>query len=730
MRTFVQAAPGTTRSCIGCHEHKFTASKTTDAFPGILQSAPSQLEPESWGSGFMDYASMVQPILDRRCVRCHGGEEGIAGGMDLSGGWTEHFNISYENLTNRSSTQLIAHWISGIDCMNGTALWSAQIFPPRSHGSGAAPLAEVLVSGHEGQIPDLTRPERDLLMAWIDSNGLYYGTWNRTDSGCALACWATMKSALASEMQRAGCLQCHGQNGQLTYFENDWVNLETPELSRILRAPLGVAGAGLGLAWCRDRQVTADRQRLHLLWNGYAHAVQPPDAFTRHELVRPDRGGQPVTPFAANDDPHYQAMLAIIRDAREAATAVPRVDMPGALVLPGSCRLLLPPELPEARIQLSASVDRDGAVSLDWDNSAQWLGLEFEVHRSDQPSFTPNPQTLVAHTPLSSHVDWEAPAGPQYYGVRAVSGTRVGDVTYANVDIPPPSPPAAPLDLHVVTASGAVRLKWHTPTGYVAGYHVYRTDAETETFTRLTSQPHRQTTFADFQVETGKRYRYLVRSLSRRNVESNPSESVEAAPSVITEPVFEAPLRESLDATLCSGESTAGHTTGPATLVDGTALDLSQGGHVTYAHDSCFELVQPLTISCCVKFDAPGTMPVVLSCGAWGQEGWFLQSIGGRWRWYVGGINCDGGSPAVGSWIHVVATFDGENARLFENGRLVAQQTGAFNTAIWPGDLFVGQYSGPASAYQVHGLIKDVKIYHRVVGEAEIQQAAAAALEQ
>ena len=65
--------------------------------------------------------------------------------MDLSGGWTEHFNISYENLVNRRETQLIAYWIAGIDCMNGTAFWSSQLFPPRSHGSGAAPLAKLLV---------------------------------------------------------------------------------------------------------------------------------------------------------------------------------------------------------------------------------------------------------------------------------------------------------------------------------------------------------------------------------------------------------------------------------------------------------------------------------------------------------------------------------------------------------------------------------------------------------
>jgi hypothetical protein len=170
MRTFVQASPGTTRSCIGCHEHKYSTSSSAADLANLVGRQPDRLQPESWGSGYVDFPSRVQPVLDKHCVRCHGGPEGIAAGMDLSGGWTEHFSISYENLANRRETQLIAYWIAGIDCMNGTAPWSAQIFAPRQHGSGAAPLADLLVEGHEGYMPDMTRTERDLLMAWIDSN--------------------------------------------------------------------------------------------------------------------------------------------------------------------------------------------------------------------------------------------------------------------------------------------------------------------------------------------------------------------------------------------------------------------------------------------------------------------------------------------------------------------------------------------------------------------------------
>jgi hypothetical protein len=341
MRSFVQAAPGTTRSCIGCHEHKSTAPASADGVRAASQRDISPLRPESWGNGFVDYPSMIQPILDKHCVSCHGGEGGIAAGMDLSGGWTEHFNISYENLVNRCETQLTAYWIAGIDCMNGTALWSAQLLPPRSHGSGAAPLADLLVNGHDGHIPDLTRVERDLIMAWIDTNGLYYGTWDYTEHGYANLHWNDTKQALIAEMQAAGCLECHGNDkAEVIYFENDWINLQRPRFSRILRAPLTKGAEGFGLGRCVNRRSDPRHQRVRLLWNGYAHAVQALDRFPRRTIPPTSIAGQPAVSFTSTDDPHYQRMLAIIRHARQQTLAAPRVDMPGADVIAGKCRVI------------------------------------------------------------------------------------------------------------------------------------------------------------------------------------------------------------------------------------------------------------------------------------------------------------------------------------------------------------------------------------------------------
>ncbi len=417
MRTFVQAAPGAARSCVGCHESRETTPATGAIVPAVLTRRPQQPRPERWGGGHLDYPSMVQPILDKHCVRCHGGEEDIAAGLDLSGGWTQHFNISYENLVSRRKTQLTAHWIAGIDSMNATAFWSSQIFPPRAHGSGAAPLAELLVDGHKGRIPELSREERDLLMAWMDTNGLYHGTWNATEAGCAIHHWDATRDLLVAMMGQFNCLQCHGDGDDITFFENDWINLKHPEYSRILRAPLAKGDEGHGLAWCRDRKVEPESQRIHLLRGGYGHAVQPVEAYPTYEMRRPDRSGKPVVPFASTDAPQYQAMLGVIRNAADKALATPRVDMPGAQLIAGECRMFIPPPVPETAPVPTATLESDGSVRVAWQQDANLIGLEAELHRADAPAFAPDETTRLGRTPLDHYIDTDPKPEQRYYAL-------------------------------------------------------------------------------------------------------------------------------------------------------------------------------------------------------------------------------------------------------------------------------------------------------------------------
>ena len=413
MRTFVQAAPGVTRSCIGCHERKSKSTTTAYARPTkILSGRPKDLAPESWGSGFMDYPSMIQPIWNKHCVSCHGGEQGFAARLDLSGGWTKYFNISYENLVDRRETQLTAHLIAGIDTMNGTAHWSAPLRKPRSHGSAVAPLAKAVMSDHHGATRQLSEPERDLIMAWIDSNGLYSGTWDYTKHGYGLPDWDAVRGELSAEMAKAGCTSCHGKS-----VGSDWFNLQTPELSRILRAPLAASKNGHGLAICRDHKMDPRRQRTRLLVQGYAHAVKPLSAFTPQPVPPIQQGGRPHVTFASAQNPHYQAMLAIIRQGQKKVLATPRIDMPGAVAVAGECRMFIAPTVPRQAPRLKARVNDRGGVRLEWGRSASTIGLRAEIHRGEAKNFTPSDKTLLAETLLSHHVDVQPPVGEQHYAL-------------------------------------------------------------------------------------------------------------------------------------------------------------------------------------------------------------------------------------------------------------------------------------------------------------------------
>ena len=734
MRTFVQAVPGVTRSCIGCHEYKYGAPPRHQ--PMASRRAPDKLKPESWGSGYVDYTSMVQPIFDKHCVSCHGGEKGFAGRLDLSGGWTEHFNISYENLTSRRYRQLTAHLISGIDCMNGTAKWSAQILGPRSHGSGSAPLAQVLVSGHKERIKNLTRAERDLILAWIDTNGLYHGTWNYTPGGSVNHAWAGVKADVTREMRSAGCMRCHAPGGKLALFEDDWINLKTPEHSRILRAPLAKGGQGLGQALCRDVKVDPKRRRIIMLWSGYAHKVLPLTHYNERPKLAPPppESAKPVVTFADTDDPNYRKMLTVIRAARQKALATPRTDMPGAKLQAGAPRQLLALPIPRPLPSLRADVDANGSVRLAWEQSSRTIGLSTQVHRDTAPDFQPTDKTLLSETTLFTFTDATASPGPQHYALVLVSHTPSDHVEVARsgairatVTVPVPAPPAAPTDLTAAGRAGQVDLTWQSPRRPAdLRYHVYRTDPGATAPKRLTADAVADCAFSDTTGHPKTVYTYTVRAIGLRGSQGQPSPGAQAASlPIVKDPSFIAPLTGDTAGSIYGRDAIKGVLHGKAKIADG-ALDLRHGGHVTFPWQREFELAagEGFTVAVRVRFDREEKMPVVVSCGQWRKAGWFLQRIGAGWRWHVGGVDCDGGKPAVGRWTHLVATYDGRTARLYQDGKPVGARAGAASRAPWRKPMYVGHYGSlPGQPFQVLGQIAEVRIYNRTMPPEEVAEA-------
>jgi hypothetical protein len=606
--------------------------------------------------------------------------------------------------------------------MNGTAHWSSQIFQPRQHGSGAAPLADLLTRKHHGATRRMQPAERDLLLAWMDSNGLYYGAWDYSEHGCANTAWQPTKQALVAEMKAAGCVRCHGQSNQITFFENDWFNLRDPALSRLLRAPLARGAEGFGLGLCRDRKVNPKRQRIHLLRDGYAHAIQPVEKFPRQPIHLPDSTGRPVVSFASTQDAHYQKMLAIIREGREKALAAPRVDMPGAEVIAGACRQFKPLPLPDTAPALTARLDQDGVVQLTWERSARTIGLEAELHRSNQRDFTPSAETLLAQTRLAEYADKSAAEGRQHYALVLASGPERSLPTYASLVVPRPTPPPPPTSLQATPASCSVRLRWQAPADRRLSYHVYRRAPGTTHWQRLTDKPIRWTSYTDCGLEADTPHAYVVRAVNLRDLESKPTAPVTATAMVIREPVFATVTEPEAQGLLYDGDTLPGQKHGKARSAGGR-LDFQDGGHFTFAHRREFDLGQPLSVECWVWLDQLGKSPVLASCGRWREAGWFLQRLGARWRWHVGGVDCDGGQPATNRWVHLAGTFDGKTLRLFEDGVQVAETSGGVKLDPFPGDLHVGQYSGgPSDDFQVRGRLLGVKVYHRPLPATEVAE--------
>jgi hypothetical protein len=77
-------------------------------------------------------------------------------------------------------------------------------------------------------------------------------------------------------------------------------------------------------------------------------------------------------------------------------------------------------------------------------------------------------------------------------------------------------------------------------------------------------------------------------------------------------------------------------------------------------------------------------------------------------------------------WVHLAGTYDGQNARLFQNGKQVASVRHRANKTPWQGALFISKYdAGPGPQYQVRGKILGVQIYRRALRADEVKQSLA-----
>jgi hypothetical protein len=268
MRTFTHFMSGEHQSCVGCHVNRNYATSVPGARPSAALRKPVDITPPKWGAENFSYWQVVQPVLDKHCVRCHNARRHPRG-IDLSGDRTDFFNVSYDVLT-RKGTPWADHperhgggqptppYTSWISTANGSEANILEIAPKR-WGSPASKLADMMLAGH----PDkdgrkrvsLSPDERLRIFAWIDLNIPYYGE-ARTNypkrMGCRRMLPPELGKVLAGVAQRR-CASCHAKGRIPRTFYTRVTNVDE---NGFLLAPLAKSAGGTeacGKAVFKDR---------------------------------------------------------------------------------------------------------------------------------------------------------------------------------------------------------------------------------------------------------------------------------------------------------------------------------------------------------------------------------------------------------------------------------------------------------------------------------------------
>lgn len=162
MRSSVSFQPGEVRGCHGCHETRANAGYSR---PGTAaQRQPDLPDPPSWGMRPLGYEWLVQPVLDRRCVSCHGGSK-PAGGLDLT-----PRPVKYGLDTMVGSYQAIRD--KGLVACSNQRLNGA-VTGVKQFGSHASRLVTHLRSDAGHAALGLTADEWLALVTWVDANCPY-----------------------------------------------------------------------------------------------------------------------------------------------------------------------------------------------------------------------------------------------------------------------------------------------------------------------------------------------------------------------------------------------------------------------------------------------------------------------------------------------------------------------------------------------------------------------------
>ncbi|MHC4636380.1 MAG: HzsA-related protein [Planctomycetota bacterium] len=164
MRSATYVQPGERLVCQGCHEPRHRAPQSLERIPLAMRREPSKLKPDVDGTNPFSYPRLVQPVLDKNCVKCHAEHPEKAPRLDreLIVKGRQRWYASYHSLAPKYAFWSYGHRHRTI---------------PGKFGANASKLYQMLKKGHHDV--KLSDEEMHRITVWLDSCSIFYGVYEK-----------------------------------------------------------------------------------------------------------------------------------------------------------------------------------------------------------------------------------------------------------------------------------------------------------------------------------------------------------------------------------------------------------------------------------------------------------------------------------------------------------------------------------------------------------------------
>lgn len=296
MHSFTSFAPGTSTSCIGCHENRDMAPPPVKNILSALRRPPDIPVPiDGVPQGeVIDYVRDIQPIWDKHCLNCHNSVN-YAGKLDLSRGQGAMMPLSYFRL--RTLRQID----DGYN-LNGN-------FAPYAFGSGSSPIMNKVDGSHKGV--KVSNNEMNMLKVWLDTGGTASQSGACWEAGMLKWYYANLplrvdknwsENKVLAEVVEKNCASCH---------------VGATELPRRLSGNDNEKDAWRWL-WDYKKYAPQNRISSHTVFNTSYPENSPMllEPLAVEAGGRAKEGGHPVI-FKDKNDANYKAILSAIERAKK-----------------------------------------------------------------------------------------------------------------------------------------------------------------------------------------------------------------------------------------------------------------------------------------------------------------------------------------------------------------------------------------------------------------------------